>query len=136
MANDIFFGSSEMDDMKFGSSQVDKVYLGDTLVWPISITGAIISSTLDLSGAAAGNHAGTYTNVPQDFSDESGTGAKFDITVIYVSNKNRSVVSAQSINSSNQGSGYIVGEVITLDMSGVSGTWSTAPDIEVVTVTT
>lgn len=136
MANDIFFGATQLDDLKFGATQVDAVYLGADKVWPVSVVGAITSSIIDNAGAAGGDHAATYTNVPQDFSDGSGTGAKFDITVTYVSNKNRSVVTAQSINLSNQGSGYIVGEVITLDMSGVSGTWSTAPDIEVVTVTT
>ena len=98
MANDIFFGTGEFDDLKFGSSQVDKVYLGSTLVWPVSVSGAIITSTIDLQGDASGNHSGSYV-VPQDFSDGVGTGAKFAITVTYTSNKNKSFVSAASINS-------------------------------------
>ena len=43
MANGIYFGSSEMDDLKFGSSQVDKIYLGDVLVWRISTSGSTIT---------------------------------------------------------------------------------------------
>jgi len=135
MANDIYFGSSEIDDVKLGSSQVDKVYIGDTLVWPISTAGAVTSSALDDAGRAAGDYSGTYTNVPQSSSDGSGTGAEFDLTITYLSNKNLSYVSSQSISLGNQGSGYAVGEVITLDMSGVGGTWSPAIDIEVLTVT-
>tara|TARA_R100000544_G_C2221887_1_gene58087 strand:- start:501 stop:908 length:408 start_codon:yes stop_codon:yes gene_type:complete len=134
MANDIFFGSSEMDDIKFGSSQVDKVYLGSDLVWsPGTTPGKILTSSLDDSGVAAGNYAGTYV-VPQDSATASGSGAKFLITVIYVSNKGRSFMTAQQINTGDEGSGYAVGEIITLDMSSVGGTWS-PPDIEVLTVT-
>lgn len=136
MANDIFLGSSQIDDIKSGIKNVAKVYIGDTLIWPVSVSGAITSSALDHAGRATGDYSGTYTNVPQDFSDGSGTGAKFDLTITYTANKNLSSVTAQSINLSNQGSGYIVGEVITLDMSGIGGTWSPACDIEVLTVTT
>lgn len=136
MANDIYFGATQLDDLKFGSSQVDKVYLGDVLVWPISTSGGIISTTIDEGGVAAGDHSGTYNNVPQLSSDGSGTGAEFNITVTYVSNKNRSVMTSQAVDISNQGSGYASGEIVTLDMSGTSGTWGTPPDIEVLTVTT
>lgn len=133
MANDIYFGSAQVDDVKLGSSQVDKVYIGDTLVWPIVSSGKVLTSGLDYSGVASGNHAGTYL-VPQLTADIAGLGAKFNITVTYVSNKNRSSVTVQAVDSNNQGSGYAVGEIITLDMSSVGGSW-TAPDVEVLTVT-
>ena len=117
--------------------EIQKVYLKDVQVWePPSAAGAVLTTAIDNGGRAQGDYSGTYTNVPQDFSDESGTGAKFDITISYVANKNLSTVTSQSINLNNQGSGYIVGEVITLDMSGIGGTWNPTPDIEVLTVTT
>lgn len=134
MANDIFFGSSEMDDLKLGASQVDEIYFGATKVWPLSVSGAIITLAIDSQGAVAGDYSGTYT-VPQDSSDGSGTGAQFDITVGYTSSKGRSFLSTATINSGNEGSGYASGEIVTLDMSSVGGSW-TAPDIEVLTVTT
>lgn len=131
MANNIYFGSSEMDDLKLGADQVDEIYLGANKVWPSS--GAIITLAIDDVGAANGDHSGLYT-VPQDSSDGSGTGAQFDISVTYLSNKGRSFLGTATINSSNEGSGYASGEIVTLDMSSVGGSWAN-PDIEVLTVT-
>jgi len=135
MANDIYFGSAQVDDVKLGSSQVDKVYLGSELVWPISTSGSIITIGEDEKGDADGDHSGSYV-VPQLSSDGSGTGAEFAITVGYSSSKNKSSVSAQAIESGEEGSGYIVGEIVDLDMSTVGGTWTVNPSIEVLTVTT
>lgn len=133
MANTIYFGSSEMDDLKLGASQVDEIYFGATKVWPTSVSGAIITLTIDDVGVAAGDQSGTYT-VPQDSSDGSGTGAQFDITVGYVGGKGRSFLDTATISSGNEGSDYASGEIVTLDMSSVGGSWSN-PDIEVLTVT-
>ena len=135
MANGIKFGGSEMDDLKFGSVQVDEVYLGAVLVWPISTSGAIITITDDEIGSAPGNHTGSYT-VAQLSTNGSGTGAEFAITIGYNLGKNKSFMSAEAISSGDEGSGYVAGEIVTLDMSTASGTWSPTPRIEVLTVTT
>ena len=127
----ISLGSGSISALKLGSTTVTKAYLGSTLIYPTS--GAILTVGVDGSGVAAGNHAGSYT-VPQSSSTGSGTGAQFDITVTYQSSKDRSGMTAVSINASNAGSGYASGEIVTLDMSSVSGTW-TAPTVEVLTVT-
>ena len=135
MANGIKFGSSEMDNLKFGSQQVDEVYLGAVLVWPISTSGAIITIDEDNVGSVAGNYTGSYV-VPQLSTDGSGTGAEFAITVAYNLGKNKGFVSAYAIETGEGGSGYAVGEIVTLDMSSVGGTWSPAVSMEVLTVTT
>ena len=127
----ISLGSVDVGKLALGSSLVSKAYLGSTLIYPTS--GAILTVGVDGSGSANGDYTGLYT-VPQSSSDGSGTGAQFAITVTYTSSKGRSSVSAVSISASNAGSGYASGEIVTLDMSSVSGTW-TAPTVEVLTVT-
>ena len=126
----------EITEVAVKAVEIQGVYVKDVEVWPTSVAGAVVTSAIDDAGRAAGDYSGTYTNVPQSSSDGSGTGAEFDITITYTANKNLSSVTSQSISLGNQGSGYAVGEIITLDMSGVGGTWNPAPDIEVLTVTT
>jgi len=129
----------EITEVAVKAVEIQGVYVKDVEVWPTSVSGAVVTSAVDDAGRVNGNLGGTYTNVPQLSSDGSGTGAKFDITVTYVSNKNLSAVTAQSVNLNNQGTGYAVGEIITLDMSGATGpnaNWNPKPAIEVLTVTT
>ena len=135
MANGIKFGTSEMDNLKFGAVQVDEVYLGAVLVWPISTSGSIITIGDDEDGSAAGNYSGSYV-VAQLSTDGSGTGAEFAITISYNLGKNKSFMSTEAIETGEEGSGYAAGEIVTLDMSTVGGTWSPTPRIEVLTVTT
>jgi hypothetical protein len=125
----------KIPDISIKSVALTEVFIKDVQVWEDpAAAGAILTIAIDDQGAASGNHTGLYT-VPQDSSDGSGTGAQFSITVVYTSNKNRSSISAASIDTSNPGAGYASGEIVTLDMSSVGGTWQ-QPDIEVLTVTT
>ncbi len=115
--------------------EIGQVYIKDVQVWAPPVTGgAIITLTIDDDGDASGDHYGLYT-VPQLSSDGSGTGAQFDILVDYNSRKNVSFLYTAAIDTGNEGSGYAVGEIVTLDMSTVGGSW-TEPQIEVLTVTT
>ena len=136
MANGIKFGTSEMDNLKLGAVQVDKVYLGAVLVWPISTSGSIITIGQDQDGSAAGNYSGSYV-VAQSSTNGSGVNAEFAITIGYNLGKNKSFLTGQAIETGEEGSGYVVGEIVTLDMSTVGGTWTAdPPSIEVLTVTT
>jgi hypothetical protein len=125
----------KIPDISIKGVALTEVFIKDVQVWEaVAAAGAILTIAIDEPGSANGNHSGLYT-VPQDSSDGSGTGAQFSITVSHISNKNRSYISAASIDASNPGSGYASGEIVTLDMSSVSGSWQ-QPDIEVLTVTT
>ncbi len=133
MANDIFFGATQLDDLKFGSSQVDAVYLGADKVWPTA--GAVITSSIDEQGEGPGDVSGLYV-FEQSSTDGSGAGAKFAVTVSYSNRKNKSYVSAQQINTGDEGSGYAVGDLITLNPGPTGVTWTVNPVVEVLTVTT
>jgi hypothetical protein len=129
----ISLGSSSISDLKLGTSAVTKVYLGSTQVWPVG--GAIITSSIDEQGDCSGDVSGLYV-FEQSSTDGSGVGAKFAVTVSYNQRKNKSFVSAQQINSGDEGSGYAVGDLITLNPGPTGSTWVTDPIIEVLSVTT
>lgn len=115
-----------------------EAFVKDVQVWELPSTGgAIITLSIndDGDGANGGPNSGGNFTVPQSSTDGSGTGAQFDITVTFDFRKWIMYVSAASINSGNEGTGYVAGEIVTLDMSNVTGTW-TEPEIEVLTVTT
>ena len=122
-------------DISIKDVALEQVFIKDVQVWAAPVpAGAIITLTIDDVGEATGDYSGSYT-VPQDSTTGSGTGAQFDITVGYVSNKSRSFLASATINSGNEGSGYVTGEIVTLDMSSVGGSWA-GQAIEVLTVTT
>lgn len=129
----ISLGSGSISALKLGSTTVTKAYLGNTQVWPVG--GAIITSSIDEQGACAGDVSGLYV-FEQSSTDGSGIGAKFAVTVSYSSRKNQSYVSAQQINTGDEGSGYAVGDLITLNPGPTGSTWTTNPVIEVLSVTT
>lgn len=125
MANDIFFGSSEMDDIKFGSSQVDKVYIGSDLVWPISTTGAVASVTISEPGVVRTGASGNFDAAQfGSASPAGGTGFDSSVTMTFISGANY-YVSAISI--TNGGSGYSVGDVITLKLDAYGGNLHITP---------
>ena len=111
--NNIFFGSTEMDSLKVGNSTVDKVYLGSDLVYSGS------SEVLTVSISNAGNFTAIVSNyaTTQRSTDGSGTGATFQVTLVSSGiPKIMSVVT--SITSG--GTGYAVGDLITLDFTSIA----------------
>lgn len=110
MANDIFFGATQLDDLKFGSSQVDAVYLGADKVWPAA--SGVASVTISTGGFIkfAG---GTYATVQRSTSG-SGSGATFNVVL---DGNTGAATSVSSITAA--GSGYAVGDTITLDYTSI-----------------
>lgn len=129
----ISLGSGSISALKLGSTAVTKAYLGNTQVWPVG--GAVITSSIDEQGEGPGDVSGLYV-FEQSSTDGSGAGAKFAVTVSYSSRKNKSYVSAQQINTGDEGSGYAVGDLITLNPGPTGVTWTVNPVVEVLTVTT
>jgi hypothetical protein len=129
----ISLGSGSISALKLGSTTVTKAYLGSTRVWPVG--GAVITSSIDEQGDCSGDVSGLYV-FEQSSTDGSGTGAKFAVTVSYNNRKNKSFVSAQQINSGDEGSGYAVGDLITLNPGPTGSTWVINPIIEVLSITT
>jgi hypothetical protein len=110
MANDIFFGTGELDDLKIGTSQVDKVYLGDTLVWPIVVASGVDTVSIDNAGfikVAATTYACTQRST-------TGSGTGFTCTATINGSFN-----CTAITITNKGTGYAVNDEITLDFTSV-----------------
>ena len=110
MANDIFFGSTQLDDLKFGSSQVDAVYLGADKVWPAA--SGVASVTISTGGFIKFS-GGTYATVQRSTSG-SGSGATFNVVL---DGNTGAATSVSSITAA--GSGYAVGDTITLDYTSI-----------------
>jgi hypothetical protein len=128
----------EIPDISIKDVALVEVFVKDVQVWEEASTGGeIITLQIvdDGDGSGGGPNVPPLYTVPQLSSDGSGTGAEFNITVTFNSQKWIMTVTAASIDSDNPGSGYAVGEIVTLDMSSVYGSWS-EPEIEVLTVTT
>jgi hypothetical protein len=109
MANNIFFGSSEIDDLKLGASQVDEIYLGAVLVWPPA-SGFVAGSISNVGNTKVG--AGTYA-ATQFATSGSGTGATFNVTI-------NAIRQCTAFTVTNGGSGYVTSDTVTLDVTGVS----------------
>ena len=115
---------------------ITKAFIKDVQVWELPSTGgAVITSSIDDIGEYIGDVSGLYV-FEQSSTDGSGTGAKFAVTVSYIQRRNRSYISAQQINTGDEGSGYAVGDLITLNPAPTGVTWATNPVIEVLSVTT
>lgn len=110
MANDIFFGATQLDDLKFGSSQVDAVYLGADKVWPAA--SGVASVTISTGGFIKFS-GGTYATVQRSTSG-SGSGATFNVVL---DGNTGAATSVSSITAA--GSGYAVGDTITLDYTSI-----------------
>ena len=115
---------------------ITEAFIKDVQVWELPSTGgAVITSSIDEVGDYSGDVSGTYV-FEQSSTDGSGTGAKFAVTVDYFQRKNRSYISAQQINTGDEGSGYAVGDLITLNPAPTGSLWADNPIVEVLSVTT
>jgi len=115
---------------------ITEAFIKNVQVWELPSTGgAVITSSIDQIGEYIGDVSGTYV-FEQSSTDGSGTGAKFAVTVGYESRKNKSFLSAQQINTGDEGSGYAAGDLITLNPAPTGSLWAVNPIVEVLSVTT
>jgi len=112
MANDIFFGTGELDDLKIGTSQVDKVYLGDTLVWPVVVASGVGTVSIQNAGFVKVTPTSGYTCIQRS---TTGSGTGFTCTATIDSNFN-----CTAITITDKGGGYAVNDEITLDFTTVA----------------
>ena len=82
----------------------------------VVIAGGHNSFNIAAIASDSGRVAGTYTNVTTGGSRSSGSGASGVVTIVVDSNKN-----IHSITSTTDGSGYEIGEIITIPGSAVGG---------------
>jgi len=105
----ISLGSGSISALKLGSTAVTKAYLGSTQVWPVA--SGVASVTISTAGYIKW-FAGTFATVQRSTSG-SGSGATFNVVV----NGSGAATSVSSITAA--GSGYAVGDTITLDYTSV-----------------
>ena len=104
----ISLGSGSISALKLGSTAVTKAYLGSTQVFPVA--SGVATATLSVAGnIRTGN--GTYAST-QFATSGSGSGATFDVVI-----NNRT---ATSFSVTGAGTGYAVGDTITLQIGTVS----------------
>ncbi len=104
----ISLGSGSITTLKLGSTAVTKAYLGSTQVFPVA--SGVATATISVSGnIRTGN--GTYAST-QFATSGSGSGATFDVVIASRTATSFSVTGA--------GTGYAVGDTITLQIGSVS----------------
>jgi len=104
----ISLGSGSISALKLGSTAVTKAYLGSTQVFPVA--SGVATATISVSGnIRTGN--GTYAST-QFATSGSGSGATFDVVIASRTATSFSVTGA--------GTGYAVGDTITLQIGSVS----------------
>ena len=105
----ISLGSGSITALKLGSTAVTKAYLGSTQVFPVA--SGVATATISVSGnIRTGN--GTYAST-QFATSGSGSGATFDVVIASRTATSFSVTGA--------GTGYAVGDTITLQIGSVPG---------------
>jgi hypothetical protein len=113
----ISLGSGSITALKLGSTAVTKAYLGSTQVFPVA--SGVATATISVSGnIRTGN--GTYAST-QFATSGSGSGATFDVVIASRTATSFSVTGA--------GTGYAVGDTITLQIGSVPGNFQ-SPRVE------
>lgn len=104
----ISLGSGSISALKLGSTAVTKAYLGSTQVFPVA--SGVASVTISTAGFISFS-AGTYA-ATQRTTSGSGSGATFNVVL-----SSFAATSVSSITAA--GSGYAVGDTITLDYTSI-----------------
>jgi len=104
----ISLGSGSISALKLGSTAVTKAYLGSTQVFPVA--SGVATATLSVAGGIRAFN-GTYAST-QFATSGSGSGATFDVVIASRTATSFSVTGA--------GTGYAVGDTITLQIGSVS----------------
>lgn len=113
----ISLGSGSISALKLGSTAVTKAYLGSTQVFPVA--SGVATATISVSGnIRTGN--GTYAST-QFATSGSGSGATFDVVMTSRTATSFSVTGA--------GTGYAVGDTITLQIGSVAANFQ-SPRVE------
>ncbi len=113
----ISLGSGSISALKLGSTAVTKAYLGSTQVFPVA--SGVATATISVSGnIRTGN--GTYAST-QFATSGSGSGATFDVVITSRTATSFSVTGA--------GTGYAVGDTITLQIGSVPANFQ-SPRVE------
>lgn len=105
----ISLGSGSISALKLGSTAVTKAYLGNTQVFPVA--SGVASVTISTAGFIR-FFAGTYATT-QRATSGSGSGATFNVVL----DSNGAATSVSSVTAA--GSGYAVGDTITLDYTSI-----------------
>ena len=112
----ISLGSGSISALKLGSTAVTKAYLGSTQVFPVA--SGVASVTISEPGVIRLPQAGTGGCTQRSVSPAGGTGFTCSATFDQISGS--TLFECTSISSiTNAGSGYSVGDVITLDITAV-----------------
>ena len=106
----ISLGSGSISALKLGSTAVTKAYLGSTQVFPVA--SGVASVTISTGGFIKFS-GGTYATVQRSTSG-SGSGATFNVVL---DGNTGAATSVSSITAA--GSGYAVGDTITLDYTSI-----------------
>jgi len=115
----ISLGSGSISALKLGSTAVTKAYLGSTQVFPVA--SGVASVTISEPGVIKISQSGTTGCTQRSVSPTGGTGFTCNATFDVISGStNRECTAIASI--TNAGSGYSVGDVITLDITAVPDT--------------
>jgi hypothetical protein len=113
----ISLGSGSISALKLGSTTVTKAYLGSTQVFPVA--SGVATATLSVAGGVRTNN-GTYAST-QFATSGSGSGATFDVVITSRTATSFSVTGA--------GTGYAVGDTITLQIGSVPANFQ-SPRVE------
>ncbi len=112
----ISLGSGSISALKLGSTAVTKAYLGSTQVFPVA--SGVASVTISEPGVIRIGQSGTTGCTQRSVSPTGGTGFTCNATFDFISGSTNSECTAIA-SITNAGSGYSVGDVITLDITAV-----------------
>ena len=112
----ISLGSGSISALKLGSTAVTKAYLGSTQVFPVA--SGVASVTISEPGVIRIGQSGTTGCTQRSVAPTGGTGFTCNATFDFISGSTNSECTAIA-SITNAGSGYSVGDTITLDITAV-----------------